>query len=151
MKLSSMTMLVLTVSITMCCWASEFASPPTWTSEPLKIVDGYRLAPWSDGGYALIGTLSESGERYAIVSDLTSIGWNSDFIIVESKITKSKWDIFVISARKSYKCDENSPFVDKCNSYKEFQLLKDKIGIPKTLLLRDVNQVYEELSKKQNE
>jgi hypothetical protein len=149
MKLTGVMVIPLTLSIFMCCWASELASPPTWTSEPLKILDGYGLAPWSYGGYALIGTLSESGDRYAIVSDIESIGWNDDFIVVEAKITKRRWYIFDVSNRKNYKCDENSPFADKCNSFEEFQLLKKEIGVPETLVMQDVKQAYEELNKKQ--
>jgi hypothetical protein len=146
-KLPGTTLLMLTVFITMCCWASEFASPPTWTSEPLKIIDGYGLAPWSYGGYALIGTLARSGERYAIVSDIVSIGWNNDFILVESKVTKQEWNIIVVSTGKNYSCDQNSPFTEDCSSFEEFNLLKQRIGVPNSLVMKDVDQVYEELSK----
>lgn len=145
MKKSGVMLITLVVSTLMCCFASELAWPPTWTSEPLEMVDGYGLAPWSYGGYALIGTLSESGERYAIVSDIQRIGWNDWFIVVESKTSKRKWLIIDIVNKKNHICDENSPFEDECNSFEEFQTLKKEIGIPETFVMKDVEQAYEEL------
>jgi hypothetical protein len=147
MKILGLAFLALTASITMCCWALEYASPPYWMSEPLEIAGGYGLAPWSEGGYALIGTLSKTGERYAIFSDITTIGWDENFIVVESKVLSRKWYLVDLSTKKTYLCYENSPIQD-CSSFEEFQELKGKIGVPGTLLMKDVNVVYKELSEK---
>ena len=93
--------------------------------------------------------LRKTDERYAIASNIVEIGWNDDFIVVESKMTNHEWMIIVVvSTGKTYHCDENTPFVDECNSFEEFLLLKDEVGVPETLIMRDVHQVYEELNQK---
>ena len=152
MKRGILFVLPLTASIVMCCWSMEYAFPPRLTSDPVDFVDGFGLATWSEGGYALVGTLKMTGERYAAVTDIVEIGWNDDYVVLETKMMVQEWHIYVIPTGKIYHCDVNTPpvtpFLEECNSFEEFQALKKEVGVPETLIMRDVNQVWEELNQK---
>jgi len=126
----------------------EYAFPPSLTSEPVDFVDGFGLATWSEGGYALVGTLKLTGERYTAETDIVKIGWNNNYVVLETKRVAQEWHIYGIRTGKIYHCDVNTPFVDECNSFVEWQVLQLKVGVPETLIMRDVNQVWEELNQK---
>jgi len=132
----------------MCCFALDYAFPPNITSEPIEFVDGYGLAPWSDGGYALVDISSATGDRNVTITNIVRIGWNNDYIVLESKIVEQEWHIYGVTTKKYFHCGVKGVFDDNCNSFIEFQALKIKLGIPESLQMRDADDVYEELKQK---
>jgi hypothetical protein len=119
---------------------------------PVEIVSGYKLAQFKHGSqnFVIISPsklapdgIYDSDFTYAV--DL--IGWTNDFIVGEIHSAKISWFLIVISSEQVYDCIDFPEETIMCNSYERFVSIEQQLGVPTNIELRDVEQVYTELSK----
>lgn len=143
------------------CFSSELTEPHRLSEDPVEIVDGYFLGEEEGYGYIVATrmTSDESGEGiYAVqVSNAGLVGWNDEFIVVETSAdanTSKGWYVIVVSTGQVYHCaedfqalNERSSSEEMCTSFKEFLDLKVRLSVPANLAMRDPSEVYEQLKR----
>ena len=119
---------------------------------PVEIVADYQLAQTKDkNGFIVTSPPKPTPDGIYVgnilASQLRYIGWNDEFIVVEEQDkTQKVWRIIVVNTEYVYDCIENIE-IDMCKSYDQFVLLMSQVGVPVNLELRDVVDIYKELSE----
>ena len=142
---------IAVVLLCCCCPAAEVAFPPTMERDPTELTGGYSLGRIFLGGLKLYGPpivyVVEGQEHfdYPIIADqaVVKIGWDEDFILAErhplgntlgDKPDSSHpgWYIVVVSTGE----------VQSRYSYDAFLSLREELGVPDSIEMRDAREVY---------
>ncbi|MEW6242324.1 MAG: hypothetical protein AB1564_16095, partial [Chloroflexota bacterium] len=113
---------------------------------PVEIVSGYELAQERNRfGFVVFAPSKRVPdgmyETETLASQIVWIGWNDDFIVVmEQEETQKVWRIIDVVSQHVYDCIEATQ-IDMCNSYDEFLSLRTQLGVPESVVMRDVQEV----------
>jgi hypothetical protein len=143
---------VIAAIVFCCCCCGEPAAevlPALLGRESVHIFGGYSLGGWLGQGLELHGPLcglwDEVGPPYDVVVEPTvvTIGWDQDFILVERRPPRvgflhepstwhPEWYIVVVSTGE----------VHTSYSYDAFLHLRQDLGVPESIEMRDASDVY---------
>lgn len=140
------------------CFSSELTEPHRFVEEPLEIANGFFLGK-EQGGYSVAMSQhvseNDNGNYTVIVSNANLLGWNPDFIVVETTSSVSdstEWFVAVVSTRQVYHCatqfnelPKTAIVPDECSTAEEFLELKTRLGVPGNLVMRNAEDAYEQL------
>jgi len=143
---------VIAAAFLCCCCCCEPAAevlPALLERERVHIVGGYSLGGWRGSGLELYeppyDPMDGAGLAYDGVVEQTvvTIGWDEDFILIERhppRVTflhepstwHPEWYIVVVSTGE----------VQSRGSYDAFIRLREELGVPDSIEMRDAREVY---------
>ena len=120
---------------------------------PVELVSGYQIAQERSGSqkYIIIfpAKRTSDGTYFSDSYHVSLIGWTDNFIVIEQHGAKKSWMLIDISSEQVYECIDFPEVKNMCGTYEGFLAYQEKLGVPQNIEMRDIEQVYEEVSKKQ--